>query len=286
MVAGAKLVLVLALASSAACAATSKEQVMRKAMLANMMQRQDWPAAFAITQDLLAEAPEDAEVLTARGIIYREQGLSEQAEADLDQAIDLDDDLAAAHSALAILLDSQHRFEEAELAHRQAQELEPDNQDYANNLGFCLYLHGKPREAVAVLKEALRINPTSTRVRNNLGFAYARLGDLPRASEQFSQGGPPAVAMNNLGFAYEKQGNLAQAYDLYLEAVRLNPDLNRARENLLHVANQIGRDVPEEIRDKATGETGELPGPEKVAGELSHEPTGEARDQAEEGQPR
>ena len=36
-------------------------------------------------------------------------------------------------------------------------------------------------------------------------------------------GGSEAEAKNNLGFAYERRGDLGNAYDLYLEALRLDP---------------------------------------------------------------
>jgi tetratricopeptide (TPR) repeat protein len=60
-------------------------------------------------------------------------------------------------------------------------------------------------------------------------------------------GGSPAEAKNNLGFAYQSAGNLPRAFDLYVEALRLDPGLTRARQNLREVAKQLERPVPPEL---------------------------------------
>src|SRR5207244_4095567 len=109
---------------------------------------------------------------------------------------------------------------------------EPENATYLNNLGFSLYLRGKSREAVEIYIRAARLAPTTRRVRTNLGFAYAAIGDMPRAAREFQLGGTPAEAKNNLGYAYEQHGDLPRAYDLYSEAVRLEPRAQRPRKNL------------------------------------------------------
>ena len=59
-------------------------------------------------------------------------------------------------------------------------------------------------------------------------------------------GGTEADAKNNLGFAYERRGDMANAFDLYVEAVRLDPKAERARSNLVHAALVLGRPVPPE----------------------------------------
>jgi tetratricopeptide (TPR) repeat protein len=59
-------------------------------------------------------------------------------------------------------------------------------------------------------------------------------------------GGTEAEAKNNLGFAYERRGDMANAYDLYVQALRLDPTAARARSNLVHAALILGRPVPPE----------------------------------------
>lgn len=239
------LVLSLALVG---CAVPSKEVRARRALGDELVRRGQWAGAFAVVDQLCRDDPGDAHALTLRGIIYTEQRLLAEAEADLSEAVRLAPKVARAHAALGILHDTQRRSEAALLHHRRAAELAPRDPGYLNNLGFSLFASGRPREAVPILHEALRSAPADARIRNNLGFAYAATGDLTSAAQQFELGGAPAQARNNLGFAYERRGALAQAYQLYLDAVLLEPSFRVARENLLRVAASLGRDVPGDAR--------------------------------------
>jgi Flp pilus assembly protein TadD len=219
----------------------------RKRLARELIAHNDWASAFAYADDMHREYPRDAEVLVLRGTIYRERGLPAEAETDLRDAIRLDDDSAEAHAALGILYDVTLRPTQAEPEHRQAVKLAPNNAAYLNNLGFSLFLHGRTQDAIGFYQQAARLDPTSRRVRTNLGFAYGAIGDLRRAAHEFEMAGTPAEAKNNLGFAYERRGDLGHAYDLYLEAARLDPSSSRARSNLVHAAEVLGRPVPADV---------------------------------------
>jgi Flp pilus assembly protein TadD len=216
----------------------------RRQIAAELVARGDWQPAFGYVDQLHREHPEDARILVLRATIYRERALLTEAEVDLREAIRVDGKLPSAHAALGIVLDMQKRGADAEEQHRLAVKLEPRNPAYLNNLGFSLFLHGKIKDAIPYYEQAARLSPTSHRTRTNLGFAYAARGDLQRAGREFSMGGTPAEAKTNLGFAYERRGDLANAYELYVEAARLDPKSQRARLNLAHAAAVTGRPVP------------------------------------------
>jgi len=229
----------------------------RKQLTRELIARQDWRAAFFYADQLHRERPKDAEVLVLRGIVYREQGLKQEAEMDLREALQRDSKLAEGHSVLGVLLDSTGRGQEAVAQHEQANALAPDNPAYLNNEGFSLFLRGKYEDAIHVYQKAARLDPTNRRIRTNLGFAYAARGDWPRAAHEFDQGGiTKAQAKNNLGFAYERKGDLKTAYGLYLEAVRLDPHCGQARANLGAVAAKLGRKLPDDV-SASTAETQE-----------------------------
>jgi Flp pilus assembly protein TadD len=234
-------------ASQGAATRGSETFEVRKKLARELIARGDWGTAFAYADDLHRQRADDAEVLVLRGTIYRERGMPGEAEADLKDAVRLDDRLAEAHAALGILYDVTRRPLQAEPQHRQAVKLAPGNAAYLNNLGFSLFLRSKIRDAIDCYKEAARLDPTSRRVRTNLGFAYAASGDLRGAAHEFEMGGTPAEAKNNLGFAYERRGDLKSAYDLYLEAARLDPKSTHAHSNLVHAAAVLGRDVPADV---------------------------------------
>jgi Flp pilus assembly protein TadD len=219
----------------------------RKKLTRELIARGDPATAFTYADGLQREHPGDAEVLMLRGVIYRDKGLATEAEADLREAIRINDKLAEAHAALAMTYDLGRQFDQAEPEHRRAVELAPQNARYLNNLGFSLFLRGKLPDAITFLGRAARLDPTNHRVRSNLGFAYAGSGDLRRAAREFEMGGTAAQAKNNLGFAYERRGDLPRADDLYREAARLDPASTRARANLAHTSLALGRELPSDL---------------------------------------
>ena len=216
-----------------------------------LVARGDWERAFSILDELHRQQPDDAEVLTLRGIVYRERGLYADAETDLKAALASVPASPDAHAALGILYDMQLR-PDAEGQHREAVRLAPNNAAYLNNLGFSLYLRQNFKGAIAEYEKAARLAPLSHRVRTNLGFACAATGDLRRAAREFRMGGTESEAMNNLGFAYERRGELSNAYDMYLAALRLDPAAGKARSNLVHAAAALGRPVPTEAQVPVT----------------------------------
>ncbi len=243
----------LATACAAGCATSASpdkpvtpSDVARLEMAHQLVARGDWAGAFPLLNEIHRQRPGDAEVLTLRGIVYRERGLYADAEADLREALKLAPEAAEAHAALGILFDVQMR-PGAEAEHREAVRLAPNNPAYLNNLGFSLFLREHFKDAIKEYEKAARLAPLSHRVRTNMGFAYAALGDLPSAAREFRMGGSEVDAANNLGFAYERRGDMANAYDLYLQAVRLDPSAVRARTNLSHAALVLGRPIPADV---------------------------------------
>ncbi len=217
----------------------------RMKMARELTEQGDWGRAFVVLDELHRKWPDDAEVLTLRGIVYRERGLFHDAEDDLKAALKSAPDDAEAHAALGILYDVQMR-PDAEAEHKTAVRLAPQNPAYLNNLGFSLFLRQHYKEAIKEYEKAARLAPLSRRVRTNMGFAYAAIGDLPSAAREFQMGGTQAEAKNNLGYAYERRGDMANAYQLYLDALRIDPRAVHARSNLVHAAAVLGRPVPPE----------------------------------------
>ncbi|HLK93987.1 MAG TPA: tetratricopeptide repeat protein [Polyangia bacterium] len=258
-------VLAAACATSApATAPVTPADVARMEMAHQLVARGDWNGAFPLLNDIHRQRPADAEVLTLRGIVYRERGLFVDAETDLREALKLAPQSADAHAALGILFDVQMR-PGAEAEHREAVRLAPNNPAYLNNLGFSLFLREHFKDAIKEYEKAARLAPLSHRVRTNMGFAYAALGDLPSAAREFRMGGTEVDATNNLGFAYERRGDMANAYDLYLQAVRLDPSAVRARTNLTHAALVLGRQLPADVAAAPASAPNPNPAPKPVA---------------------
>lgn len=219
----------------------------RLAVATDRLSNGDLTAALRALDPLPEKGDERAAALTVRGTVLRHKGLLDEAEADLEEAVKLRPKSAPAHAALAVLHDVRGDSEKGAKHHAKAVELEPGNSGYLNDLALSLQVRGKTRDAISVYQRALRAAPDDRRIRNNFGFALARAGEFSRAAHQFALAGTPAQAKNNLGYAYELAGNLPQAFEQYREAVRLDPKLERARNNLRHVAALLDRKLPPDV---------------------------------------
>jgi Flp pilus assembly protein TadD len=236
---------------------TRSARLVRLGMAEQLAERGQWTAAFEASDALIREDPSDAAARLVRGKALRHQGMLTEAAADVQRVVAEEPRNAAAHAELAIDDEELRKPEDALMHHREAHRLAPDDPRFANNLAFALILRGKPREAVPLLEQALRTEPRNQRLRNNLGFAHAAEGDFVHAAQQFQLAGTPGEAKNNLGFAYERSGNLAQAFELYVEACKLQP-APRFRNNLEYVARKLGRALPPDLGTGAgTSERGD-----------------------------
>jgi tetratricopeptide (TPR) repeat protein len=77
--------------------------------------------------------------------------------------------------------------------------------------------------------------------------------EFGKAFREFQRGGTEAEAHNNIGFVYEAAGDLPQAEKSYVQALRIDPKLTRARENLEHAARKAGHPVPEVTGPEGVG---------------------------------
>lgn len=176
-------------------------------------------------------------------------------------------DDADAHHLLGVLLQKRGDFARAEAAIRRAVELDPDCAQFHLSLGGVLMQQGRDADAQASLERAVELDPNAPEAHALAGFAHARAGDLAGAEARFRIGRRadaddpllllglgnmylareqaehalkfltraaeqrPADAMIqfSLGLAFFEQGNYAFADKAFENAVRLQPDLSRAR---------------------------------------------------------
>jgi|SRR6266568_4923301 len=236
----------LAGCASAQRTASRGARQVRLGMAEQLAARGDWTAAFEAADALTREDPSDTAARLVRGKALHHQGMLIEAAADVERVVEAEPRNAAAHAELAVQCEELGKPDDALVHHHEAHRLVPDDPRYSNNLAFALIVRRKPREAMPLLEQALRAEPRAQRLRNNLGFAYAAAGDFVRSAKQFELGGTSGEARNNLGFAYERSGNLAQAFELYVQAWKLEPT-PRVRSNLEYVARKLGRVIPPEL---------------------------------------
>ncbi len=110
-----------------------------------------------------------AERLCAEGVALHGQAQPEAAIACFRRALDIEPQLAAAHSNLGALLGDRGE-PDAAMAHlRRAVALQPDHAEAWCNLGIAQRLQGAMDEAVASARRACALQPDNVAALNNLG---------------------------------------------------------------------------------------------------------------------
>lgn len=155
------------------------------------------------------------------------------AKAAAAKAIELDDNLADAHAALAFTL---HQYDwnwaEAEQESRRARELNPGSgihqqREQFHDLDYPLsplsvralagaYVRAKqPEKAIDYYKKAIETAPDSFRMRMDLGGDYIASGRYQEAADQFQRVlalyGPNVYPLARLGYSYAVLGRKAEA---------------------------------------------------------------------------
>jgi membrane associated rhomboid family serine protease/tetratricopeptide (TPR) repeat protein len=151
--------------------------------------------------------------------------------------------------AMNRLLDESERFESSQQYDRalqsiqQALRLAPHDEHPHEAMGRYFLAQGKYGEAKKELNEAVRLSGDDDETRLELGLAYELNGEPQKAQQIFedvlgknpqTSKGKSLVAANHAMLAdlYVKQQRYGEAVDNYQEALRLNPDLAEAHNNL------------------------------------------------------
>jgi serine/threonine-protein kinase len=103
-----------------------------------------------------------------------------------ERALQLNDSLAEAHTALGGILGSHRDWGAAEREFKRAIELDPRNATAHYFYGFIvLAREGRLDEAVGELKKSLEIDPLALIVNSNLGYLYFYQRQYDRALQQY-----------------------------------------------------------------------------------------------------
>ncbi len=165
------------------------------------------------------------------------QGKHDEAIAELNTAVRLKPDDAAAHAALASALADRGKLVNAVAEYRAAVRLEPDDADAHRRLGYTLATQGKLEEAITEYKNAIRLNPKHALAHTNLGYALLSQDKVDEAAAEYRE----AVRLephdynshNNLGAVLcDKKHDFDGAIAEFREAIRLEPRDPDAYHNL------------------------------------------------------
>lgn len=185
----------------------------------------------------------------------------------VEQALEINPRLVAAHCAHADLLILDERVDEAIQAVGKGLEVNPVSEEALGRLAACYYLQRKSAEAEALEKEVLARNPRP-------GIFYSRCGELLEQRRQFAQAevelrkaieASPHLTTprNTLGMLLMRIGREEEAEEVFGEAFQRDPyhvRVSNMKKVLKHLDDyQVLRSEHYEL--KLSGDQDELLGP-------------------------
>ena len=226
--------------------------------------------AAPLLAEALRFLPNSPEIRNNYGNVLRETGKLDEAIEQFKIAVKLDPDFKLARYDLGLALAAKGDYEGAiqqyrlyagtavdsidirqELAAQLAKEgkvddavnqfqramiVNPDSREVLSNFGYALAQSGKPQEAIEYYDKVLAKDPNNVIAHGRLALALAALSRFDEAIEQCRiviAASPGDFEMyTNLGMLLQNQGKLDEAIESYKKALQINPNFQKARENL------------------------------------------------------
>ena len=144
------------------------------------------------------------------------------AEKEFKRAIELNPNLATARRDYSTYLSIMGRFEEAIAEVKLARELDPSNINNIGSLGVKLENAGQYDKAIEQFRELLGIDPNNTKGHVHLGYVYAMKRMYPEAIAEYKEGikltgGPEISTQSFLGYALAMSGRRNEAQAILKE---------------------------------------------------------------------
>jgi tetratricopeptide (TPR) repeat protein len=177
-------------------------------------------------EGLLREVPESFEVHELLGLVYAAQSQDAKANEQLQEAVHLNPESAAARTNLAASFVRLGKNGQAEAEFKKAIQLEPHSFDANHNLGEFYVQSGKLVEAARFLEGAQKVKPGSYDNGYDLALAYVEI-DKPSEAKDVVQGllkrKETAELHNLLGQIEEKSGDFVGAATEFETAAHMEP---------------------------------------------------------------
>lgn len=178
--------------------------------------------------------PEEAAVANLNlGVAYLRQGRPDLALSNLEEALEYNPRLAAAHSTIAIVYEQLGDTNSAEEHYRRATQLGPDDGSAANSYAVFLCRSDRWEDAERYFRRAVENPryPTPAAALTNAGVCARRAGDIDSAERYFREAlarNPafPDALFNMASLAFQAQDYLAsRAFtQRYLSAAGSSPE--------------------------------------------------------------
>ena len=206
-------------------------------------------SAVRLYDRLLEINPDLAEAHSNYGNLLAELGRRDKSEAHYKRALEINPDLTEVHNNYGLLLADLGHCNEAEEHYKRAVEIDPDLSEVHNNYGTLLKELGRRDEAEVHYKRALEIDLDNAKAYSNYGILLRELGRRDKAEAHYKRAleiNPDlAEAHLNYGALLRELGRRDEAEAHFRRALELNPDYAQAHSNYGALLAELGR------RDKA-----------------------------------
>lgn len=173
-------------------------------------------------------APQDASILTWRGMAYSKKEAYDLAIQDFTDAIRLDPTDASNYRWRGSSYVHQDKLAEAFKDYDKAIELDATEADTFSLRGYAHWKNKELDQAIADYSEALKLDASDTNSFSSRGEIYLAKGDYAKAVEDFDEAlrfnGDNDESHLNRGTAHSRLGNWEKARNDFDEAVRLDTD--------------------------------------------------------------
>ncbi len=185
----------------------------------------------------LAEDPQNAMSHAFLAYCLTERGLHNDAEQEGKEAIQLAPDWAFSHFVLARVFYDRDQYPEAERAIFEAIRLDPQDADHHALYAAILADQGRWEEALQSTERGLAIDPEDVGCTNLRAMALVRLNRRDEAgatvATALARNPESAFTHANQGWTLLHQGDHRQAFEHFREALRLDPEIDWARQGIV-----------------------------------------------------
>lgn len=211
----------------------------RRLLAAAYMSEGLYHYAFPLYQEIRLRDPGNpvAELATSR--IWYQWGDYSLARQHAEQALVLYPQLVGAHELLGRIHLQRNEPDAAIYSLLSAARFEPRNAALMADVGYAYFVKADLKSARHYLEKAVLFEPSLIEARNNLGVVLGHLGDYGGALQEFTAANGRAAAFNNLGAVYLAQRRWDDARGAFRQALALDPENAKARENLAEVESRM-----------------------------------------------
>lgn len=164
-----------------------------------------------------------------------------EAALQYERARDYDPKLEYVCRNLAVLYDLTDHYSKSQDEYIKALKLFPRDAELLNDYGYFNYRRGNLERSEQYLTMATEIDPFLDRAWINLGVTLAEQGRYKESLLAFEQVRPEPEALQNLGTIMARQGLFAEAKEALEEAIRLDPNLEEAKQVLANIEEYESR---------------------------------------------